>query len=351
MANTYKALALLYVVETRAQLGAPVEVDRAIEQAPAPWVTEDSVYGYIIGLLNSAQADLTVAGSTAFPFRIPPGLAAFGTPTAFLKFNRALAAKANVLRATALNGCSGTPANCYTAALSALSHSFVSTNPLLFQLGASHDFSTDPGDQRNGLSEPLDGSTFFALVSDTLDAQTQTGGAKDQRVLDKIAPKEGDPQSLGGIPSIPGTLKFTIYFSNGGADANHPIPIIKGEELLLLRAEANWFSSTPNKGQAITDLNLVRQNSGLLLPTTVTPASSDAAVVTALLYERRYSLLWEQGARWIDARRLELLATIPAAVTVGNVPDVMPVPAPECDARNLKSTTIGDIITCTPLNP
>jgi hypothetical protein len=38
-------------------------------------------------------------------------------------------------------------------------------------------------------------------------------------------------------------------------------------------------------------------------------------------------------------------------VAGGNVPEVMPVPAPECDARNLKSTTIGDIITCTPLSP
>jgi len=351
MANTMKALAFLYVIETRAQLGAPVDVDRQVSDGPAPWVSEDSVYGYILGLLNSAATDLTTAGSTAFPFSIPPGLAAFGTPTAFLKFNRALAAKANVLRATALNGCSGTPANCYTAALTALSQSFVSTNPLLFQLGASHDFSTDPGDQRNGLSEPLDGSTFFALVSDTLDAQTQTGGAKDQRVLDKIAPKEGDPQSLGGIPSIPGTLKFTIYFSNGGADANHPIPIIKGEELLLLRAEANWFSSTPNKGQAITDLNLVRQNSGLLPPTTLTIASTDAEFVAGLLYERRYSLLWEQGTRWIDARRFQLLSTIPPAATDGNVPEVMPVPSTECDARNLSTTTIGDVVTCTPLSP
>jgi len=30
---------------------------------------------------------------------------------------------------------------------------------------------------------------------------------------------------------------------------------------------------------------------------------------------------------------------------------VMPVPSTECDARNLTSTTIGDIITCTPLVP
>src|SRR2546421_3800802 len=169
-----------------------------------------------------------------------------------------------------------------------------------------------------------------------------------QRVRDKIAPNEGAPQTLGGI-SISGTLKFTIYFSNGAADAGHPIPIIKNEELVLLRAEAEWFTGA--KALALADLNNVRQNSGLLPPSTLTIASTDAEFITALLYERRYSLLWEQGTRWIDARRFGLLATIPAAVTNGNVPEVMPVPSTECDARNLTSTTIGDIITCTPLVP
>src|SRR2546422_407151 len=284
----------------------------------------------------------------SFPFPIPPGLGAFTTPADFLKFNRALAAKANVLRATALTGCHGTPATCYTAALTALGQSFLSTTLADFQSGALLDFSRTGGAQPTGLAEPLNGPTYFALAADTTDAQTQAGGAKDQRVLDKIAPKEGAPQTLGGI-SIPGTLKFTVYFSNGAADAGHPIPIIKDEELLLLRAEAEWFTGA--KLQAISDLNLVRQNSGLLPPTTLTVASTDAEFIAGLLYERRFSLLWEQGTRWIDARRFGLLATIPAAVAGGNVPEVMPVPASECDARNLPSTTIGDIITCTPLNP
>jgi starch-binding outer membrane protein, SusD/RagB family len=347
LANTYKALAFLYVIETRAQLGAPVDVDRTVDQGPAPWVSEDSVYGYILGLLNSAQTDLAAAGSTDFPFSIPPGLSAFATPADFIAFNRALAAKANVLRATALNGCAGTPANCYAAALTDLGQSFLSTAPANFESGALLDFSTNGGDQTNGLSEPLDGPTYFALASNIADADTQTNGSKDQRVLDKIDTAKV-VQVLGGI-SIPGQLKFTIYFTGGAADAGHPIPIIKDEELLLLRAEAEWFTGA--KAQAIVDLDNVRQNSGLLPPTTVTVASSDAAFITALLYERRYSLLWEQGTRWIDARRFGLLATIPAAVTGGNVPEVMPVPAPECDARNLASKTIGDVITCTPLSP
>jgi hypothetical protein len=347
MANTMKALSFLYVIETRASLGAPVDVDRPVSAGPAPWVTEDSVYGYILGLLNSAATDLTAAGSTDFPFSIPPGLADFATPATFLQFNRALAAKANVLRATALSGCGGTPAPCYTAALTALGQSFLSTDPADFPKAASHDFSTDPGDQTNDLSEPLDGSTFFALTDDTTDAETQAGGARDQRVLDKIAPAAA-VQILGGI-SIPGELKFTMYLTNGAADASHPIPIIKDEELLLLRAEASWFTGA--KANALLDLDNVRTNSGLLPPTTLTVASSDAAFIAGLLYERRYSLLWEQGTRWIDARRFSLLSTIPVDVTGGNVPDVMPVPITECQARNLATKTIGDVVTCTPLSP
>jgi hypothetical protein len=347
MANTYKALAFLYVIETRAQLGAPVSVETSVDQGPAKWVTEDSVYGYIAGLLDSAATDLTAAGSTAFPFPIPPGLAAFATPANFIKFNRALAAKANVLRATALNGCHGAPGTCYAAALTALGQSFLSAAPAAFQTGANLDFSTSPGDQTNDLSEPLDGSTFFALTDNVADADTQTNGAKDERVLTKID-SATVVQRLGGI-SIPGELKFAVFFTNGTADANHPIPIIKDEELLLLRSEASWFTGA--QAQAIADLNLVRQNSGLLPPTTVTPVSTNAAFITALLYERRYSLLWEQGTRWIDARRFGLLSTIPADVTGGNVPEMMPVPSTECDARNLPTKTIGDVVTCTPLSP
>src|SRR5437867_22943 len=38
LANTFKALAFLYVIEPRAQLGAPVDVDRPVGSGPAPWV-------------------------------------------------------------------------------------------------------------------------------------------------------------------------------------------------------------------------------------------------------------------------------------------------------------------------
>src|SRR5438128_632123 len=115
MANTMKALAFMYVILTRDSLGAPIDVDRPVNAAPAPFVSRDSVYRYILDLLDSARADLRTAdaGSVAFPFPLPPGFAGFDTPGSFKLLNRALAAKAAILRATAA-GC-GVP--CYTRAL------------------------------------------------------------------------------------------------------------------------------------------------------------------------------------------------------------------------------------------
>src|SRR5947199_95305 len=231
---------------------------------------------------------------------------------------------------------------CYTAALTDLAASFITNDPADFPSGAYFDFANASGDTPNGLSEPLNGVTFFAHPSDTADAQLQSGGAKDRRVGDKIAPA-GKRQVLGGIPEIPGELKFKIYFTGGSVDPGRPIPIIRDEELVLLRAEAEWFTGATL--QALADIDLVRQNAGGLAATTLTIASSDAAFVTELLYNRRYSLLWEQGTRWIDARRFNRMADIPAEPpTGGHVAKVMPVPDPECNARGLLSG-------CEPLTP
>jgi hypothetical protein len=338
MANTMKALAFLYVVLTRDSLGAPIDVDRPVNASPAPFVSRDSVYRYILDLLDGALVDLRAAdaASAAFPFPIPPGFSGFDAPATFKQFNRAVAAKAAIMRASAA-GC-GVP--CYTRALSDLDSSFLDRSAATavgFATGAYFDFSNAAGDISNGLSEPLNGVTFYALDSNVFNAQTQVGGQRDQRVLDKIAVAL-DTQRLGGIP-IPGTLKFTVFFTAGKADPSHQIPIIRNEELMLLDAEAQWFAGA--KAAALSDIDSVRINAGRLPPTTLTVASADAAFVTELLYNRRYSLLWEQGTRWVDARRFGRLSSIPPQVAGGSVPVVMPVPDAECSARGLPSN-------CTP---
>jgi hypothetical protein len=331
VAETHKALALMYVIETRGKLGAPVDVDRPINSAPAPFVTEDSVYGYILGQLSDANAKLQANAGTAFPFPLPPGFTGFSSPGTFGPFNRALAAKAEVLRATA--GC-GAP--CYTAALTALTASFIDAgDPARLQVGAYFDFSNAPGDQTNDLSEPLSGVRYFADSAILYGKAQSALGQLDTRLTSKTAGQTaGTPQSIAGV-DITGTLKFTNYFTSGQPDPTRQIPIIKNEELILLRAEAEWFGTTPNKAQAVRDIDYIRANSGGLPPSGLTPASSSTAFVTELLYNREFSLLWEQGTTWIDARRFNRLNSIPVGVTNGNVPPIMPIPVGECSARSL----------------
>ena len=175
--------------------------------------------------------------------------------------------------------------------------------------------------------------TFFALAEADSDAQLQVGGTQiDARALAKIEPIPvgSPPQVISGVP-IQGTLKFTVYFEAGNPNPASPIPILRYEELILLRAEAEI--GTGNISAAVNDLNFVRENSGNLPP--YSGATTPAALITELVYERRYSLMWEQGTRWNDARRFGILNTIPVAVPGGAVPSVMPIPTTECDARNL----------------
>jgi len=338
MAETLKGLAFMYIIETRAKLGAPVDVGRAIDAAPAPFVSEDSVYGYAIGLFNDAYGKLQSNAALAFPFALPPGYSGFDTPASFGQFVRALTAKAYVLRATA--GCG---AACYTSALTALNTSFIDgTNAAQLQKGVYFNFSNAAGDQANDLSEPLGGVRYFADSLILYQRVQRNGTTPDLRLTSKTAAATADaPQSIAGV-DITGTLKFTNYFSNGQSDAAHPIPIIKNEELILLRAEAEWFASAPSRAQAVADLDFVRASSGGLGPSGLTATSTDAAFVSALLYEREFSLLWEQGTTWIDARRFNRMSTIPLGVTNGSVPTVMPIPSAECAARSLGGN-------CTPL--
>ena len=108
---------------------------------------------------------------------------------------------------------------------------------------------------------------------------------------------------------MPSSLGFEIYPS-----ISTSIPIIRNEELILLRAEA--LVATGNKAGALTLINSIRVNSGGLAPSSLTAASSDAAFITEILLQKRYSLLLE-GHRWIDMRRYGRLADLPRDLTTG----------------------------------
>jgi len=140
----------------------------------------------------------------------------------------------------------------------------------------------------------------------------------------------------------PATGKSTLGFSMWPTQSS-PIAIIRNEELILLRAEARL--ATGDKAGAIADLNQVRVNSGGLPASTLTTASSDDAILTGILYEKRYSTMME-GNRWIDMRRYNKLNLLPLDVPSGPnknfVAKVNPIPQGECLVRaGLKGDLLG----------
>jgi hypothetical protein len=108
------------------------------------------------------------------------------------------------------------------------------------------------------------------------------------------------------------------------------VPIIKNEELILLRAEAAWAGNDLAAAEA--DINIVRNAYGLA---DVTGLTADQ-VLDEILYNRRYSLLFE-GHRWIDVRRFGREEDLP----LDNPPEqpehvrnmAYPIPLAECNAR------------------
>jgi len=320
-AKTFRGLELLYVIMGRDTLGAPVDIPDD-PNSPAPFVSRDSVYKFISATLDEAAANLQ-AGGTSFPFTLHTGFAGFDTPASFLQFNRAIAARVLVFRGSL--GC----AACYTQALTAVAASFASpvggaTSQADLDKGVYNIYSTQAGDTPNSNSFAQD-NYIFAHASIQTDAQSGGSGI-DARYTRKIVPL-GSPVSPPQNLNIPATLRFSVYPTN-----TTPAPIIRNEELMLIRAEANIF--TNNFATALQDINNVRSVSGGLGPAAF---ATQAAGLTALLYERRYSLLLE-GQRWNDNRRFGLLNLLPIDQAGQFVAKVMPIPQAECDARVTKPT-------------
>lgn len=320
-ARTLEALEMLYVISTRDTLGAVIDINVNASEV-APFVSRDSVYRWILGSLDAADAELA-AGGAAFPFTLHAGYAGFNTPTTFRQINRAIRARASVYYATR----GGVAATQYAAALTALGASFISTTAGSFSTGLYHVYSTATGDAQNGVGQNADYLTHPSYATDI------AAGDLRSSKWTVLAVARNAPQGLG----IATSLAMNRYVAN-----NTPVPVIRNEELLLLRAEARWF--TNDKANAIADLNLVRSTSGggAIGASAATAASTDAQFIDALLYERRFSLLSE-GHRWVDHRRFGRINDLPLDLPTGANAHfraiVMPVPQAECLVRARTGST------------
>ncbi len=327
--KTIKALQLFRAILRNGTYGASVDASQAVNADPPPFLSEVNVYKHVVELLESAKADLA-AGGTTFPFATPTGMTGFVTPSTFLRFNRGLLAKILVFQGS-MAGC-GAP--CYTAAIAALNESFISTTGLPDALGNGvyFTFSTAGGDLTSPLAVSATSISFFAHPSLVTGAQNRANGSPDLRRQSKIIDYAGDGGSR-TLDGLTGRYKFAVYFTSGSPDLAKGIPILKNEELILLRAEANL--QLGNTQAAIDDINLIRAQSGGLAPTTLTAASPKADLITELLYNRTYSLMWESGTRWLDARRYGRLGSLPLDRTGDVTFTRMPIPTAECLARSL----------------
>jgi hypothetical protein len=306
-AKTLQALDLLLVINMRESNGAVVDVNRSLEEEPGPFVSEAATFEAIIQLLNEAATHLGAAGS-GFAFQLSPGYSGFDDPASFLQFNRALLARIEAYRGG------------YGAVLTALSQSFVDQDGD-FSTGVYHSYGTGSGDVTNGLFQ---GSDPQIVAHPTVwdDAPLKGNGQRDDRVMAKVTPLATTKSDPRGVTS---DVRFIHYPALGS-----PTPIIRNEELVLLRAEALWFTGDP--GGAMEALNEVRTRSGGLAPVPTPAQGDDDGFLDLLLEERRWSLLFEGGHRWLDMRRFDRLDELPRDRPTDQVPARFPIPRNECIA-------------------
>ena len=299
--RTIEALDFLNVLVAHTQDSIPIAVGINVAAPPAPFVTQTLAYDHVENLLDSALTDLQAAGSTAFPFSLSSGFSGFDTPAEFSKVNRAIRARVDVYRQN------------WAQALTDLAASFVDTLVPL-STGAYLIYSTGSGEVTNSINQNTAENFAHPQLRDR--AQLQGGGVlQDARFVAKTFSRPA--QTTNGLSS---DLGWSVYPS-----PNSPIPIIRNEELILLRAEANLQLN--NLAAAQDDINFVRTTSGGLpaLPAFAT----QAAGIDAMLYERRYSLLFEWGHRWIDMRRYNRLGQLAIDRAGDVVYSTFPVPTDE----------------------
>jgi len=107
--------------------------------------------------------------------------------------------------------------------------------------------------------------------------------------LSKIALRD----ATATLDDLSGDYDVTVFTS-----LNDPIPLIRNEELILIAAEANIGT---DNAAAVAAINVIRNAAGI---GDYTGMVTDAALLTEVLYQRRYSLFGE-GHRWVDYRRLD----------------------------------------------
>ena len=324
--KTLKANDFYRVLETRDTLGLPIAVTDP--SVVAPIVCKPTVLAYVSSLLDSAYTDLQAAqtgGTTTFPATLPTGWTSIGGDYSLIanqiKYNRGLKGKVEVYRGLLGNAAS------FVAARTALDIALAGDPGTAASLagGPYYQFSTLSGEYANPLFDTR--VHFTPSVFDSLQAN-------DARVSKIVVQSTPATITVDGV-SFSSLYDPAVTVTSDAANQTRPIPILKNEELYLLRAQAKIGSS--DLAGAAADMSVVRTVSGGLAPygTFGTPK----AAIDALLYEKRYSLLTDGPQRLVDLRAYGRLnaASFPHGQLSPYTGDpfnfVLPYPQAEIDAH------------------
>jgi hypothetical protein len=318
--RTMKAYEYWRLIELRDTVGVTIQTDEAA--AITPIRCKEPVLAYAAALLDSANADFTAAGAaTVLPVKLPTGFSAYGRDynkvSNLVLFNRALKGKIDFY--TGLNRKGPKPALYPTAIAeftTALGAGPGAVPASQFKTGVWYNFvAGGTENQPNLIADSKIG--LNPLVADSV----QAGDTRGAKIVAR--------------PTLAGNgLSTSITYVGAlstAANQNAPMPILRDEELVLLRAQA--YIESGDLVNAALDINSVRTSYGLapVVLTTKTQA------IDAVLYEKRYSLLFEGAQRLVDLREYGRLNNTYFRKELPNDPfnAALPLPRAELDARNL----------------
>lgn len=282
VANTFKGLASLYMLNAQFQNGIRLNVEDPFNPSKSATYAE-SLTG-IAGFLDLGATQLDGAGAV-FPFTVPTGFALFNTPAEFKKFNRAIALRVAIYQQN------------WTKAATLLPQTFFNETGSL-TAGPRHTFNASAPDFGNPMVNTA--SSIIVAVEKIMN-DAEVGDTRVSSKLTVVSPP---------LNYSSGVTYSSKYRTNMYTLATTPFTIIRNEELILIAAEI--AAQQNNFTDARKFINIIRTAAGL--PNLSATITTQAAYIDAILTERMYSLFYE-GHRWVDMRRYGKISQIHLPVT------------------------------------
>ena len=318
--RTMKAIDLWRVIEMHDTVGAVIQSDD--QSAVLPIRCKPAVLAYIASLLDSANTDFTAAGgATSVPFALPSGFTAFGRNYSkvsnLILFNRGWKGKVDFYRG--LDRSSPQP-SLFPTAIAELTQALGAgpgaVPPSQFKSGVYYVFV--PGGSENTPNTLSDSKVGLnPLVKDSV----QAGDTRASKIVTR--------STLSGFGLSTSITHVNAVAST--ANQSNPVANLRDEELVLLRAQA--YIEVNDLVNAALDINDVRTSYGLA-PVVLT-SKTDA--INKVLYEKRYSLLYEGAQRLLDLREYKRLNNtfLRKETTTDPFNAALPIPRGELNARGL----------------